>query len=173
MSSTSLELPRAETRGVDYVERARRLAPMLAEAADEIEERRELPERVVEALIEGGFFRLLMPRSLGGAELHPLTYVQVLEEIAKAEPFDRLVARAEFGLLDVGALSRPGGGARNLRAAARHPRLGAGLAGRRARHRGRGRHPGHRALGVCDRQPARHLARRACPGVRAGRHAAA
>jgi len=86
MVSASLDLRRAEARGIDYVERARRLAPLLTAAADEIEERRELPERVVEALVEGGFFRLLLPRSLGGAELHPLTYVQVLEEIAMAEP---------------------------------------------------------------------------------------
>ena len=86
MSSTSLDLRRAESRGIDYLERAREIAPMLAAAADEIEERRQLPERVVEALIERGFFRMLLPRSLGGAELDPLTYVQVLEEIAKAEP---------------------------------------------------------------------------------------
>jgi indole-3-acetate monooxygenase len=86
MSPNLLDLPRVETRDIDHVERARRLAPMLKEAADEIEARRELPERVVEALIEGGYFKLLIPRSLGGAELHPLTYVQVLEEIAKAEP---------------------------------------------------------------------------------------
>src|SRR5271156_1783313 len=86
MSSTSLDLRRTETRGIDYLERARELAPMLAAASDEIEERRELPERVVEALVERGFFRMLLPRSLGGAELDPLTYVQVLEEIAKADP---------------------------------------------------------------------------------------
>jgi indole-3-acetate monooxygenase len=86
MSPTSLDLRRAETPGSDYLERARELAPMLAAASDEIEERRELPERVVEALIERGFFRMLLPRSLGGAELDPLTYVQVLEEIAKADP---------------------------------------------------------------------------------------
>ena len=86
MSSTSPDTRRAETRGIDYVERARELAPALAAAGDEIEAGRELPERLVEALIEGGFFRMLLPRSLGGAELHPLTYVQVLEEIAKAEP---------------------------------------------------------------------------------------
>src|SRR5689334_15565591 len=86
MSTASLDLRRAETREIDYVERARRLAPMLIDAADEIEEQRQLPERIVEALVVGGFFRLLLPRSLGGAELRPLIYVQVLEEIAKAEP---------------------------------------------------------------------------------------
>src|SRR5262249_26442569 len=86
MPSTSPDLRRAEARDIDYLERARGLAPMLAAASNEIEERRELPERIVEALIEGGFFRMLLPRSLGGAELHPLAYVQVLEEIAKADP---------------------------------------------------------------------------------------
>jgi alkylation response protein AidB-like acyl-CoA dehydrogenase len=71
---------------VDYLARARELAPMLAAAADEIERLRELPPDIVEALISGGFFRLLLPRSLGGGELEPLIYVQVLAEIAKADP---------------------------------------------------------------------------------------
>jgi alkylation response protein AidB-like acyl-CoA dehydrogenase len=86
MPPISQELRRAAPDDVDYVARARALAPLLREAADEIEEQRQLPERVVEALVDGGFFRLLLPRSLGGAELHPLVYVHVLEEIAKAEP---------------------------------------------------------------------------------------
>jgi alkylation response protein AidB-like acyl-CoA dehydrogenase len=86
MPPTSLEMRRAEARDTDYLQRARELAPVLVAASDEIEELRELPERIVEALIEGGFFRMLLPRSLGGAELDPLTYVQVLEEIAKADP---------------------------------------------------------------------------------------
>ena len=85
MSSNPLDL-RRDDRSPDYLESAREIAPMLAAAGDEIEERRELPERVVETLIERGFFRMLLPRSLGGAELDPLTYVQVLEEIAKADP---------------------------------------------------------------------------------------
>src|ERR1700736_14095 len=85
MSSTSLDLRRADPP-VGYLEQAREIAPMLAAASDEIEERRELPERVVEALIERGFFRMLLPRSLGGAELDPLTYVQVLEILARADP---------------------------------------------------------------------------------------
>jgi alkylation response protein AidB-like acyl-CoA dehydrogenase len=77
---------RAETGEVDWVARARKLAPMLAASADEIECRRELPEPVVEALVERGLFRLLLPRSLGGAELEPVVYAQVLEEIAKGDP---------------------------------------------------------------------------------------
>ena len=44
MSSTLLHQPCADTLKSEYLERARRLAPMLKDAADEIEERRELPE---------------------------------------------------------------------------------------------------------------------------------
>jgi alkylation response protein AidB-like acyl-CoA dehydrogenase len=86
MAFSEVDFAPEEMCGTDYIERARALRPLLEDAADEIEERRQLPERVVEALVEGGLFRLLQPRSLGGAELHPLIYVQVLEEIAKAEP---------------------------------------------------------------------------------------
>ena len=66
----------------DYVARARALGPALAEAADEIELGRELPASIVSALIDNGLFRLLQPRSLGGAELDPMTYIRVVEEIA-------------------------------------------------------------------------------------------
>src|SRR5579862_6931751 len=86
MASIELDLPRTAARGDDYVARAQALAPLLKDAADEIEAERQLPPRVVEALIAGGFFKLLIPRSLGGAELHPLSYVQVLETLARAEP---------------------------------------------------------------------------------------
>lgn len=66
----------------DYVARARSLGPLLAAAADKIERNRELPASVVSALIDNGLFRLLQPRSLGGAELDPMTYIRVVEEIA-------------------------------------------------------------------------------------------
>src|SRR5438270_4164833 len=67
----------------EYVERARELGPELEAAAEEIERRRELPEAIVEALVDRGLFRLLLPRSLDGAELPPAAYVQVIEEVAK------------------------------------------------------------------------------------------
>ncbi len=67
----------------NYVERARQLGPELEAAAEQIERRREVPEPIVEALVENGLFRLLLPRSLDGAELPPAAYVQVIEEVAK------------------------------------------------------------------------------------------
>jgi indole-3-acetate monooxygenase len=67
----------------DYIQRVRELGPELDAAAEEIERRRELPEPIVEALIERGLFRLLLPCSLGGAELPPAAYAQVIEEVAK------------------------------------------------------------------------------------------
>jgi alkylation response protein AidB-like acyl-CoA dehydrogenase len=72
-------------KGSDYLRRAREFVPDLAAAADEIECRRELPEPIVAGLAERGFFRLLLPRSLGGAELLPASFVPVIEEIAKTD----------------------------------------------------------------------------------------
>jgi len=74
-----------DEQDIDYLRRAREFAPELAAAAHKIECRRELPESVVAALAERGFFRLLLPRSLGGAELLPASFVPVIEEIAKAD----------------------------------------------------------------------------------------
>ena len=67
----------------DYVARARLLGPALSAAADEIERNRELPTSIVSTLVENGLFRLLQPRSLGGAELDPMTYIRLVEEIAR------------------------------------------------------------------------------------------
>src|SRR5215467_11248628 len=69
--------------GSDHVAKARSLGPLLSAAADEIERNRELPASVVAALVENGMFRLLQPRALGGAELDPMTYIRVVEEIAR------------------------------------------------------------------------------------------
>jgi len=80
-----MDVTTANNPAAEYVQRARELAPELAAAADEIERRRELPEPVVDALVERGLFRLLLPRSLGGAELLPADFVPVIEEIAKAD----------------------------------------------------------------------------------------
>jgi len=64
---------------------ARKLAPMIRSCADQIEAERELPRLLFEALADAGLFLLALPRALGGAEIDLPTYVQVLEEIGKAD----------------------------------------------------------------------------------------
>ena len=75
----------AATSGADYLARVAEIAPALAAAAAEIDRRRELPEAIVDALIERGLFRLLLPRSLAGAELLPAQYIPIIEAIAEID----------------------------------------------------------------------------------------
>lgn len=64
---------------------ARELAAMIRSCADQIEADRELPRRLFEALADAGLLQLALPRTLGGAEIDLPTYVQVLEEIGRAD----------------------------------------------------------------------------------------
>jgi alkylation response protein AidB-like acyl-CoA dehydrogenase len=75
----------ASREGIDYIERACALAPEIEARADQIEQERRLPEPVLAALFEAGLFRLLLPRSLDGGEVDPVTFARVMEEIAKAD----------------------------------------------------------------------------------------
>jgi len=71
--------------GLDLVERARTLQPLIARDADEIERTRRLTPAVTSALIENGLYRSLLPQSLGGAEAPLEIFMQMQEEIAKAD----------------------------------------------------------------------------------------
>src|SRR5215475_13995803 len=69
----------------DLVVRARALAPLITKEADEIERTRRLTPAVTAALIENGLYRALLPRSLGGTEAPLDIFMQMQEEIAKAD----------------------------------------------------------------------------------------
>jgi alkylation response protein AidB-like acyl-CoA dehydrogenase len=71
--------------GFGLIERAQALAPLIAGEADEIERTRRLTQPVVSALIENGLYRVLLPQSVGGAEAPPEIFMQMLEEVAKAD----------------------------------------------------------------------------------------
>jgi len=66
-------------------ERARALRSTIESAAPQIERQRELSPELLEKLHAAKMFRLLLPRSLGGEELEPATYLQVIEELGKAD----------------------------------------------------------------------------------------
>ena len=75
--------------GVGYgemVERARRLAPTLAERAEACERLRRLPDDTERDLHDAGLFRFAQPARVGGAELDVGIFVDVCAEIAKVCP---------------------------------------------------------------------------------------
>lgn len=67
------------------LEAARKLAPRIRSSADEIDAARELPRPLFEALADAGMFHLAVPRAIGGGEIDLPTYVQVIEELGKAD----------------------------------------------------------------------------------------
>jgi indole-3-acetate monooxygenase len=73
------------TKSQSPLDAAQKLVPMIRSCADQTEADRELPRPLFEALADAGLFQLALPRSLGGAEIDLPTYVQVLEEIGKAD----------------------------------------------------------------------------------------
>src|SRR5437868_13867966 len=71
--------------GLDLVERRQAMQPLISREADEIERTRRLTPAVTSALIENGLYRVLLPQSLGGAEAPLEIFMQMQEEIAKAD----------------------------------------------------------------------------------------
>ena len=67
------------------VARARALRPELEAAASETDEKRELPARIVDRLVELGLYRMTLPRAVGGAELDLPTYVEAIEALAMGD----------------------------------------------------------------------------------------
>jgi alkylation response protein AidB-like acyl-CoA dehydrogenase len=74
-----------ERAPVDSLAKAKALAPVIAASIPRIEANRELPADLVDALHEARMFRMLIPRSLGGDEVSPLTFIRAIEEIAKTD----------------------------------------------------------------------------------------
>jgi indole-3-acetate monooxygenase len=77
--------PEAAGLASGLAERARAIAPLIAAEADEIERTRRLTPKVVSALVENGLYKSLLPKSIGGFESPPMVFMEMLEEIAKAD----------------------------------------------------------------------------------------
>jgi len=64
---------------------ARAMAPLVAEHRDNFDRDRSLPAVLIEAMHRAGFFRLWLPRALGGVELDPLGFLAVTEELSRQD----------------------------------------------------------------------------------------
>jgi indole-3-acetate monooxygenase len=60
----------------------RAIGPLIREHADEAERSRRLSHEVINALSQAGLFRLMLPLSMGGLEVDPVTCSRVIEEVA-------------------------------------------------------------------------------------------
>ena len=75
----------SKPEGFDLADRARALAPLITGDADEIERTRRLTPAVTQALIENGLYRALLPKRFGGIEATLEAFMQMQEEVAKAD----------------------------------------------------------------------------------------
>lgn len=66
------------------VRAAAALQPLIRRYHDELEREQRLPKALVEQFHAAGFYSLVIPRSLGGLQADPLTYVRVVELLAEA-----------------------------------------------------------------------------------------
>ena len=68
-----------------YIEGARELAALVSAVTDQIDEQRRIPVEVSNEIADRGYFRLLMPRSLGGAELEHPDFRRIVRIFAEAD----------------------------------------------------------------------------------------
>lgn len=69
----------------DLLQRARSLRELIESEAERVEEKGTMTEPVVDALVDAGLFRLLVPKELGGFEAAPATIIDVCEELSFAD----------------------------------------------------------------------------------------
>ena len=69
----------------DCIARARALRPLIIAHAARIEQEREIVPEVLSALHDAQLFRMLIPKSCDGWEAEPATFMQAIEELAKAD----------------------------------------------------------------------------------------
>jgi indole-3-acetate monooxygenase len=72
----------ARGEDVSLVGIARSLEPLIREHADALDEGR-IPPPLVDALYEAGVFGAMLPREVGGLEVEPVEWLQMIEELAR------------------------------------------------------------------------------------------
>ena len=92
-----------QTTTVTLPERAKAVGSIANEHADWGDQHGQLAEPVVEALHKEGLYGMWVPRSLGGAELDPVSSLQVIENLAYGDPSTGWVLMAAALAIGTGA----------------------------------------------------------------------
>ncbi len=75
----------AGDRPPEMVIAARALGPLIEAHRQALAEGPDLPPQVADAVIQGGFGQLWLPRAFGGRATHPLEFVQAVEALARLD----------------------------------------------------------------------------------------
>ena len=68
-----------------YLKEAKELARKVEKISDQIDQDRQIPTDLSDEMADKGFFRLLLPQSLGGSELKHPDFLQILEIFADVD----------------------------------------------------------------------------------------
>jgi alkylation response protein AidB-like acyl-CoA dehydrogenase len=71
-----------KSSGTEILDTVNKIAPILSKHVEEEEKEGRLSSEVVSILKKAGFFKLFLPRSLGGHEFDPVTVAKIVEEVA-------------------------------------------------------------------------------------------
>jgi indole-3-acetate monooxygenase len=82
METATTSVPGVKISSSNLMDTISRIAPILSEHVDEEEKMGRLSAPVVNAMRTAGFYKLYLPKSLGGLEIDPLTMTKVVEEVA-------------------------------------------------------------------------------------------
>lgn len=82
MMTEESKLP-ADVDAQPLVQAAASLRPVLRFYQEDIEREQRLPPALVAQLHEAGFYRMVIPRALGGLQVDPLTYLRVVELLSE------------------------------------------------------------------------------------------
>ena len=82
MASNRSRQEKAIPTAADLPARVAELGPLIDSLAEEAESIRQLPAPLLDALLDAGLYRLLLPAQYGGAQIDPLTFFRTLEAVA-------------------------------------------------------------------------------------------
>jgi alkylation response protein AidB-like acyl-CoA dehydrogenase len=74
----------ADVEAQPVVRAAAALAPLIRESREAIEREQRFPKALVEGLHRAGCYQMVIPRSFGGLQADPLTYLRTVEVLAEA-----------------------------------------------------------------------------------------
>ena len=98
-----------ESHSDSFVARARALAPLIREHADEAERQRHLPAPVAEAFAREGLYRLAGTLDIHGADADPMTQIGVIEAVSRIDGsagWNLMIGIETFGLIGPGFKGR-------------------------------------------------------------------